>query len=106
MNRTMDRTEIVDADVAEEVGHSIFLISPMEAEFRCHEPDTAWCRRNVVGPGEERPEDPACCYLTVLASGFELWGMFDGGINPFDAHNGPVVFTRHGADEITWRYRD
>jgi hypothetical protein len=86
-------------------GHTIVFNSAAETEFRCHEPDTAWCRRNVVGPGEERPEDPTWCYYTVLASGFELWGMYDGaGIDALDAHSGPVIFTLQGADDITWRY--
>jgi hypothetical protein len=86
-------------------GHTIVLNSAVQAEFRCHEPNTAWCRRNVVGPGEERPEDPSWCYYTVLASGFELWSICDdASINPLDAHSGPVIFTLHDVDDITWRY--
>jgi hypothetical protein len=27
------------------------------------------------------------------------------GIDPLDAHSGPVIFTRHGIDDITWCYR-
>ena len=83
-------------------GHSVLILAGgAEAEFQCHEPDTAWCRRNVVGPGEEPPTDLNWCWYTVWASGFEPWSIYDGpGGEP---HSGPVVFTQHD-DGVTWRY--
>jgi hypothetical protein len=45
-----------------------------QAVFTCDEPDTAWCRQNAVGPGEEPPENPLDCWFTVLASGLAAWG--------------------------------
>ena len=98
--------ETETADTTLHAGHSLVLNSTAEAGFQCHEPDTAWCRRNVVGPGEPPPTDPSSCWYTVLASGFELWSIYAGAELPLDAHSGPVIFTQHDDDGVTWRYVD
>jgi len=41
-----------------------------DAEFECHEPDTAWCPL----PAQEPPDLPHGCWFTVLARGFSPWG--------------------------------
>ena len=81
-----------------------------EAEFRCYEPYDAWCQQNVVGPGEERPEDPTWCWFTVLASGLFPWG--EGGIYdgpPTELRSGEVEFVCVSAgsveDMCSWHYR-
>jgi hypothetical protein len=82
-------------------GHSVTFTG----SFRCHEPDTAWCRLVVVGAGEPPPEDPDACWFTVLASGFDLWDIYDGpNIDPLGAYSGPVIFTRNDVDDLTWRW--
>jgi hypothetical protein len=81
-----------------------------QAVFTCDEPDTAWCRQNAVGSGEEPPENPLDCWFTVLASGLAAWGK--GGIYvgpPTELRSGEVEFVRaydeSDADMCFWHYR-
>jgi hypothetical protein len=81
-----------------------------EAVFTCHEPDTAWCRQNVVGPGEEPPENLLDCWFTVLASGLVPWGKLGTYIGPpTELRSGEIEFVRasHESDQdmCFWHYR-
>jgi hypothetical protein len=79
-----------------------------EAVFTCYEPDTAWCRQNVVGPSEERPENRLDCWFTVLASGFSPWGRggtYDG--LPAELRSAEIEFTKiDGPEDLCfWHYK-
>jgi|SRR4051812_35310099 hypothetical protein len=78
-----------------------------KAEFMCYEPEDAWCQQNVVGPGEERPEDPTWCWFTVLASGLVPSGIYEGP--PTELRSGEVEFVcvsaGSGEDMCSWHYR-
>lgn len=86
----------------------ISSVSELLVDFECCEPDDAWCRQNVVGPGEDPPGDPQWCWFTVLASGFAPWGS--GGMYigpPTDLRSGEIEFVREdpGApDDCFWYY--
>lgn len=78
-----------------------------EAIFTCYKPDTAWCRRNAVGPGEEPPENPLDCWFTVVASGLLPWGKL--GIYtglPTELRSGGIEFTKiEGIEDLCfWHY--
>jgi hypothetical protein len=81
-----------------------------QAVFTCHEPDTAWCRQNAVGPCEEPPENPLDCWFTVLASGLVTWGQLGIYIGPpTELRLGEVEFVRAVNDDSDdmcfWHYR-
>ncbi len=81
-----------------------------QAVFRCYEPYTAWCRQNLVGPGEEPPENPLQCWFTVLTSGLAPWGRFGTYIGPrTELRSGEIEFVRvsgeSNEDMCFWHYR-
>jgi hypothetical protein len=101
-----------EISLPEKIAEAMVSVMP-RVFFTCSEPDDAWCRRNVVGPGEEPPEDPNDCWFTVLAEGYLAWGkggIYDGP--PTDLRSGEIVFTKidepeiHGGDFYTWHYKE
>ena len=79
-----------------------------DAEFECHEPDTAWCRQNAVGPGEEPSENPLHCWFTVLAFGPVPWGKLGIYIgSPTELRSGEIEFTKiEGPEDFcVWHYK-
>ena len=46
------------------------------------------------------------CHLDVIYdTKVRIRANGGAGIDPLDAHSGPVIFTQHGIDDITWCYR-
>jgi hypothetical protein len=100
--------------------HTIIVTDEDRPEFQCQEPDTAWCRQNLLnGPDDPENEEfwrehPSWCWYTVLMTGFVPWGeggTYDGP--PTELRSGEVVFTKieegghqYPKDFVTWHYED
>jgi hypothetical protein len=113
MSHTITVRISADDEVVRQFGEFQVGVMPT-AVFTCYEPDDAWCRRNLFGPGEGDPSEmPNDCWFTILADGLLTWGkggIYDGP--PTELRSGEIIFTKidepdvHGDDFCTWHYKD
>lgn len=111
MTHTITVKISADDEMVEQFGEHRVGVMPT-VFFECSEPDDAWCRRNLFGPGEGDPSEmPGDCWFTILAGGLLAWGkggIYDG--SPTDLRPGEIVFTKKDHDEpgddCTWHYKE